>query len=214
MIERVMRRVRRVAAVRRYEPRIAEYRDIDGYLTPYEAVTLYALAASLREPSTVVEIGSWKGKSTYCLARGLRAGSVVAIDPFDASGEPGSHELYESSRGTGPLRRQFVERMTALGVIDKIVVRQGFSSEFVGRDERVGLLFIDGDHSREGCDFDYTNYAPALVGGGLVAFHDFDASRPELGPTWVVSNRVAPSGEFEFVGLYDSLWVGRRRARA
>lgn len=211
MIAQAMRGVRRAVTVRLDEPKISEYRGIEGYLTPYEAVSLYRLAASLPAPATVVEIGSWKGKSTYCLARGLRSGAVVAIDPFDASGEPGSRELYHESRGETPLLDQFVSRMQQLGVSGKIRVLQGFSADFVGHERAINLLFIDGDHSKEWCDFDFTNYSPHVVRGGLVALHDFDGRRPELGPTWVVQNRIAPSRDFEFVGLFDSLWVARKR---
>jgi predicted O-methyltransferase YrrM len=210
MIAQALRRVAKTAAVARHGSTIRAYETIEGYLTPYEAVSLYRLASRLPEPSTVVEIGSWKGKSTYCLARGLRSGTVVAIDPFDASGEPGSRELYEGTRGEAPLLDQFVARMTELGVMDKIKVRRGFSSDFVGADRAIGLLFIDGDHSKEGCTFDFTNFAPQVAPGGFVALHDFDGTRADLGPTWVANNCILPSEDYAFVGLFDSLWVARK----
>ncbi|WP_218280645.1 class I SAM-dependent methyltransferase [Verrucomicrobium spinosum] len=59
---------------------IRRYRGIEGWFTWKEALSLYELAKALPSNSTVVEIGSWKGRSTYCLAQGLKDGSVHAID--------------------------------------------------------------------------------------------------------------------------------------
>lgn len=208
---RTVRRIRRSLTIRRDEARIVAYREIDGFLSPYEAVALYQLAAALPPGGTILEIGSWKGKSTYCLARGLQQGKVFAIDPFDAAGEPGSHELYLARRGSSTLREQFEQRMNTLGVLDKIVVLQGYSTQYVGHVPRIDLLFIDGDHSIHGTGFDYLNYEPFLASGGYIAFHDYYPERKDLGPTWVIENKVLPSGRYMPRGRYDSLWVGQKK---
>jgi hypothetical protein len=187
--------------------KISPYKDIEGWLTEREAMGLYHFASLLPPGSTVVEIGSWKGKSTYCLARGLRHGRIEAIDPFDASGEPGSCEIYQKEKGQEPLIDQFRNKMGGLKVLDKIRIRHGSSRQFVGQSGAIDLLFIDGDHSQEACLFDFENYSPALRTGGYLAFHDFDPDRKDLGPTWVIENRVIPSGKYKFINLIDSLWV-------
>jgi hypothetical protein len=190
---------------------IKDYRDIDGWLSYNEATALYLLSTLLPPGGTIVEIGCWKGKSTYCLAKGLRKnGEIIAIDPFDGSGEPGSHELYEQRRGIIPLFDQFISNMASLNVLDKIRPESGFSHQFVGQFPKINLLFIDGDHSIEACDFDFLNYSSFIPSGGYVAFHDFDESRKDLGPTWVVENRVAPSKEYKFWGIFDTLWVAQK----
>ena len=51
---------------------IRRYETIDGFLTLSDAMCLYRTARKLMPGSTVVEIGSWKGKSTYCLAQPAR----------------------------------------------------------------------------------------------------------------------------------------------
>src|SRR3954452_19964829 len=60
--------------------------DIDGWLHPMEAWTLYqeVLHLDSHAPS-VVEIGSWKGRSAVTLALAVKqrgAGHVAAIDPM------------------------------------------------------------------------------------------------------------------------------------
>ena len=37
---------------------------------------------------------------------------------------------------------------------------------------QVDMLFIDGDHSDEGIDSDYRNYAPFVRSGGIIGLHD------------------------------------------
>lgn len=49
--------------------------------------------------SKILEIGSWKGKSTFCLAKGLKNGKICAIDPFNADGEEGSKEIHNEKKG-------------------------------------------------------------------------------------------------------------------
>ncbi len=72
------------------------YRKINGWLSPDEAIGLNKVAKQLPPNATVVEIGSWQGKSTYCILSGLKSGKVYAIDPFNASGgEDWNEEEYQ-----------------------------------------------------------------------------------------------------------------------
>ena len=192
--------------------KIKSYHDIDGWLKYNEATALYLMARLLPPRSTIVEIGCWKGKSVYCLARGLRKNcQLITIDPFDASGEPENYELYKQREGETPLFDQFLDNMKKLNVLDRIKPLKGLSNKFVGQFSKIDLLFIDGDHSIEGCDFDFLNYSPYISIGGYIVFHDFDKSRDDLGPTWVINNRVLPSNDYDFFGNFDSLWIARKK---
>lgn len=188
---------------------VRPYRAIEGFLTEAEAVALFRGANRSGTGATVVEIGSWKGKSTYCLARGLRtAGRIHAIDPFDASGEPGSAETYARERRALPLREQFEANIAS--VRDRIDVHQGYSREFVAAFASIDFLLIDGDHSVAGTRFDFESFGPKIRTGGWLAFHDYYPDRPELGPTWVIENLVGPSGRYREIARADSLWIGRK----
>lgn len=58
---------------------------------------------------------------------------------------------------------------------DKVVVLKGFSYQMAKEipDESLGLVFVDGDHTRLGVRTDIEYYYPKLVNGGIMAFHDF-----------------------------------------
>src|SRR5688500_180349 len=67
--------------------RLAE--KVHGWLTADEGDLLFRLARNVTaRMGVIVEIGSWKGKSTIFLARGSLAGSrvrVYAVDPHTGS---------------------------------------------------------------------------------------------------------------------------------
>lgn len=203
---RLLDKIRKVYIYRR----IRRFESVEGWLSAIEAIQLYRIASQLKKNAVIVEIGSWKGRSTLCLARGLKKGKLFAIDPFDASGEPESSETYRKQMGATPLLDQFRENMKSARVLDEIEICAGYSQQFAGKFKSIDLLFIDGDHSIEGCDRDFALFSPALVRGGYLLFHDYDPARKDLGPTWVIEHRVLPSPDFSFVGKYDTLWVAQK----
>ncbi|HZY81119.1 MAG TPA: class I SAM-dependent methyltransferase [Cyclobacteriaceae bacterium] len=189
---------------------IRAYKRIDGWLSLNEAYHLYVGAQSLPANATVVEIGSWKGKSTYCLAKGLRSGTVYAIDPFNSDGEEGSKQVYEKKAANEDLLNEFKTNMSATGVSKNVVPKKGYSKDFINEFKKIDFLFIDGDHSIEGAKFDFESYSPMLAKGGLIAFHDYDSVRNQLGPWVVIESIIKKSGNYEEVGVYDTLWMGRK----
>jgi predicted O-methyltransferase YrrM len=187
---------------------IRRYRRIEGWLTRAEALGLYDLARGMPPGARIVEIGSWKGKSTYCLAKGLKEGRVVAMDPFDGAGEEGSE--YRNLKGGDELIAQFRRNLDRENLLGKVDIKMGCSHEFAGQVKDIDFLFIDGDHSIEGCRYDFEMFAPQVRCDGLLAFHDYHPDRPDLGPTWVVDNLVTCSHGWRFFERCDSLIVFRR----
>ena len=198
----------------RCKRRIPHYYSIDGWLSETEALALYDLARSLRKNASVLEIGVWQGKSTYCLARGLSSGTVTVIDPFnaDGGGDAYSEVIYKEKQKEKhlDLRETFQRNLERGNVASKVKTLQGYSQQFVGSVPAIDLLFIDGDHSVEGCSFDFDAYQDAVLPGGYLLFHDYDPSRSNFGPTWVIHNKVLPSERYRPLKLVENLWIGQR----
>jgi len=207
---RIWNKWRRKARMRALLPSIHNYEGIGGFLSPLEASHLCFFASLLPSTAVIVEIGSWKGKSTYCLAQGLKRGVINAVDPFDASGTGEDSTTYEQGRGLEPLVEQFKRNLEPHIKSGQVVPCVGPSRDFVGKFPQIDLLFIDGDHSVEGCQFDFQNFAPHLTLGGYLLFHDYRRWKPEAGPTHVVHSHVMPSDQFEWMGTFDTLWVGKK----
>jgi hypothetical protein len=193
---------------------IPEYRAIDGFLSEAEALALYDMGQCLPRGAVALEIGAWQGKSTYCLARGVSNGTLAVIDPFNAKSgkDVDSETLFQSivKEQNIDLFDRFQKNMQRGGVDSVIKVYKGYSHQYVGCLPALDLLFIDGDHSIEGCSFDFDEYHKTINPGGYLAFHDYYPDRPDLGSTWVINNKVMPSGNFKNLKVVDSLWIGRR----
>jgi MMP 1-O-methyltransferase len=189
---------------------LGHYTTIEGWLKESEANGLCEVAALLPKHSQVVEIGSWKGKSTWCIAQGLKKGIINCIDPFNGDGEEGSKEIYLKTKGTKTLLEQFQTNLQHVHNRVKVNILQGYSREFVGHVRNIDFLFIDGDHSIEGCRFDFENFEMDIKRGGYLAFHDYDSNRPDLGPTWVIDNLVKKNSSYRLFKTLDSLTIFKK----
>ena len=189
---------------------LQNYLNIEGWLTPNEANGLFEISSMLPKESVVLEIGSWKGKSTWCIAQGLKKGIINCIDPFNAAGEEGSKEIYEKTKGNISLLEQFQNNMKGISPEVTVITHKGYSSDFVNAIPNIDFLFIDGDHSIEGCRFDYENFENEVKVGGYLAFHDYYPDRPELGSTWVIQNLVKQNKNYIHYNDFDSLSVFKK----
>lgn len=197
---------------------ILPYVSIDGWLSVGEAIALFELARSLpAERPRAVEIGSWQGKSTVCLARGLRGKHeprLYCIDPFDGSGDPHSTGAYAERAGAlaGPLRGAFERNLAAAGVRDLVEVRAGFSHDHAAAlPGPLDLVFLDGDHGHEAVRRDFRDWAAKVRPGGYLAMHDVFHPVHE-GPRAVVEEFVKPDPAWTDHRAIDSLFVARRAA--
>src|SRR5262245_20107139 len=143
---------------------------VEGWLNPSEARVLFSLARRCTGRGVIVEIGSWKGKSTICLARGSQIGSrteIHAVDPH--TGSPQHREML----GEVCTFEEFKRNIRAAKV-DELVVPHVDFSEAVARtfEAPVELIFIDGLHEYEGVKTYFEAWFPRVLDGGIMAFHD------------------------------------------
>lgn len=171
--------------------------DVPGWLTDEEGEALYELARRCEGRGVIVEIGSWKGKSTICLARGSRAGNsvrVYAVDPH-ADYRFGDFKANVERAGVGDL-------VTPIASLS-----QAAADDF---DEPIELLFVDGSHEEHLVREDFAKWVPKVVDGGWVAFHDTTWTP---GPRRVVGELVYRSRSFKDVRfVIGSLTVAHKVA--
>ena len=180
--------------------------SLEGMLSIEEAELLARLAAGVRD-GVVLEVGSYRGKSTAALALGARAGAgatVFAIEP---------HEEFTGVLGgkfSGEDRAAFFHAMLQVDCTQQVRLIN-LSSEVVAPGWRrpIGLLWIDGDHRYEAVRRDADCWLPHLVPGGLVAFHD--SLDENLGPIRVIRGLLA-RGDHELVERCVATTVLRKLA--
>jgi MMP 1-O-methyltransferase len=183
------------AFARTVKPLIA---DVPGWLTDEEGEALYELARGCRGRGVIVEIGSWKGKSTICLGLGSRAGAatrIFAVDP---------HADYRFG--------DFKANVERAGIADLVTPVAALSQAAAGDfHEPIELLFVDGSHEEALVREDFEQWVPKIVDGGWVAFHDTTWT---AGPRRVVGDRIYRSHGFKDVRfVVGSMTVARKVER-
>jgi predicted O-methyltransferase YrrM len=148
---------------------------IPGWFREGNAVVFYGVMQSMR-PATVVEIGSYLGRSTVFFALTMREvnphGRVVAIDPHTGDRQ----HLEALSVDRLPSFDLFSEHLRAAGVEDLVDTRAATSLEAAdGWTEPVDLLYVDGWHSYDAVIADGEAWLPHLSDRGVVVFDDYTA---------------------------------------
>jgi MMP 1-O-methyltransferase len=160
--------------------------DIPGWLTDEEGEALYELAKGCTGKGVIVEIGSWKGKSTTCLGLGSRAGKNVPIFAVDP------HADYRFG--------EFKENIERAGVADLVTPIASKSQDAVGAFDRpIELLFVDGSHEYDDVKADFDQWVPKLVEGGTIAVHDTTL--------WEGPKRVVEDNIYRGTGFKDVRFV-------
>lgn len=190
--------VRRLLAdARGLDVSLAEGLGVEGLLEEREGICLYLLARRAAPLGTVVEIGSYKGRSTWYLARGVAdaggAWPVVAFDPH--------------LEGT---QAAFLENLERTGIASRVEAHAAFSyDEAATFDRPIGLLWIDGDHSYAGVKRDFDDWFDKLVPGGWLAFHD--TVNHWHGPTRLVRELLADRNDLDSVGVMGTITFARKQ---
>jgi len=184
---------------RHYSPVQAAMLAVDGLLTGREAILLHDLAKEAGG-GCIVEIGSFHGRSTVALAMGSQTGQkapVYAVDPYLQFVGPlgGAFGPHDKAR----LLQNLIMTGTAASVwlvhLPSIQAARGWQ-------DPIALLWIDGDHTYEGVKADFEAWAPLVIPGGIVAFHD--SLDPRLGPHKLITE-IITTGIFEHIGVVEKI---------
>jgi predicted O-methyltransferase YrrM len=165
----------------------------------------------------VVEIGSWKGKSSVMLAAGLirkKQPRLFCVDSFQGDEDPAYQQKYYSElmqRDPRDLEEVFKLNIRSCGLQHIAAPVRGYSFECCrGWSESIDLLFIDANHEYPAVRRDFEDWSPFVKDGGVVAFHD--VSEQFEGPRRVVSEKVNPP-EFGPDSFVDTLvWAIKNAA--
>src|SRR5258708_4465964 len=164
---------------------------VEGWFDLDHANRLYDLANQyVTEGGEVLEVGSWKGRSSYILAAIChdRHAHLTCMDSFaglvvpDYSKPQEGHprwNLYMT--GNGYYHEAFEDK----NFIDQIKKNlEGFDVKFLKGDSKVlykkikddslDLCFIDGDHEHPGVDLDLKHFWPKVKKGGIFCGHDYE----------------------------------------
>jgi len=182
---------------------LSEIENVEGYLAPNEIRFLALMAACPTAEGEILEIGSFKGKSTIVLAKSAALANekafVNAVDPMTAPSET-DPDLAGADSSLEDFRRNLSQH----GVDGRVRFHQKFSHE-LSPDWKtpLRLLWIDGDHTYEGTKLDFDGFAPWLADGAIVAIHD--VLHEFEGGARVVAEKILASPHFGPCGFCGSI---------
>lgn len=142
--------------------------------TPEDVMMALAdFAAQVPADQEIVEIGVFHGRTALQLAWGARQGQrahVTGIDLWDAPGNTYGPPFTDASS-----RRWAHHHIQSFGYSRDIALVQGFSHDVAASYDGppVGLLFVDGDHSKDGARRDILAWAGHLAPDARIAVDDY-----------------------------------------
>lgn len=121
-----------------------------GSFSQYDMKVVYPAIHELTSDQVYLEVGVQYGRSLDFVRRNSKA-QVFGIDIDNSK--------YEGVEGA-----TFIHKPSNEAVKDWKLP--------------IDVLFIDGDHTYEGCADDFNNFAPFVKVGGIIFFHDCDDTSP------------------------------------
>jgi hypothetical protein len=186
-----------------YDQIAAAVEPLDGWMSPDQGRRLFAAAARCAPAGTIVEIGSFRGKSTVVLASAAPAGvQVVAIDPH-AGNDRGPQEFEGFEAEAADDHAVFLANLRAGGVADRVRHVRAFSHAAHGEvTEPVDVLYVDGAHRFGPARADIRDWGARVTDGGTMLIHDSFSS---VGVTLAIFAELASGRRFRYVGRSRSL---------
>lgn len=185
---------------KKYNSLFEDLDEIDGWLSVDEAWILYTLSKRVPKPQQIVEIGSFKGKSTIPIARGTLLGSKTKIHSID---------IHEGLEGiSDSTLDDFKKNLEENNVLSQVDIYKNYST-VVGESwdrGKIGLLFIDASHEYEDVSDDYFTWKKHLGSGSFVIFHDANMH----GPNKLIREIISNDSDLGALGYMDSLFVFKK----
>jgi predicted O-methyltransferase YrrM len=176
--------------------------QIFTHLTQEERLLLYHLGRKQPQGVTFVEIGSYLGASSCFLAAAAleRGGLLHCVDTwFNEGMSEGKQDTWaEFSKNTMPFSAT-------------IRAHRALSTEVAAYfNDKIDLLFVDGDHTYEACKADLEAWLPHLKDGGVLVMHDYGWAE---GVRSVVDEIVKPRQKEKGHVMQNTYWTAIEKWR-
>lgn len=177
--------------------------EVEGWLTDDQIERLHRAAVDVGPGGRIVEIGSFRGRSTIVLASSADTSvEIVAIDPH-AGNDRGPQEIEGFADEAAEDNACFERNLEAAGVRERVTHLRMFSDDAHGRvDGAIDVLFVDGAHRFGPARADIRDWGARVTPGGRMLIHDSFSS---IGVTLAILAELLTSTSWRYVGRSQSL---------
>ena len=174
------------------------YEQIDGFFTRNDRRFYHFHAQTAPESGHFVEIGSWKGRSAFCMASELerlgKATRLTCVDTWEGSEEHAEH----SSIQKGTLYDEFLTNISRYQHRIQPMRLPSLEAAATFPDRSLDFVFIDAAHDYENVKADIHAWAPKVKPSGVLAGHDYY--------TWPGVRQAVDEVIGNDVTIFDGLW--------
>ena len=191
--------------------------NVKGFLSDKEAKKLQELFLKVHHLGSVLEIGTYCGKSTlnFALIAKKIDGLIYTVDHHTGSEEHQlgeeyhDEDLYDKRLKKFNTLPEFLKNLRSSNLgrfIIPIISKSSDASKTFS--ESISLLFIDGGHSLEAALCDYNSWKDKICSGGLLVIHDVFPNPQDGGrPPFEIYSKAQKSKQFEDLGIYETLGI-------
>ncbi|MFN3254233.1 MAG: class I SAM-dependent methyltransferase [Ilumatobacter sp.] len=186
---------------------MAAVADVDGWMSPGQGATLFDAASRCPDGGTIVEIGSFRGRSTIVLAQAAASNvRIFAIDPH-AGNDRGPQEIDGFVDEAADDHAVFLANLERAGVADRVTHVRAFSDDAHDRiDGGIDVLYVDGAHRYGPALADIRSWGDRVLDGGTMLIHDSFSS---IGVTGAIMRSLVAGRRFRYVGRSRSMTIYR-----
>ena len=192
-------------------------KDVKGFLSDKEAKKLQELFLKVHHLGSVLEIGTYCGKSALNFSDVAKDvnGLIYTIDHHTGSEEHQLGQEYHDSELFDERLKKFntlpeflnnLKSKKMAKFIIPIIDKSQNASKFFS--EKISLLFVDGGHSFETALSDYNAWKDKICSEGLLVIHDVFPNPKDGGrPPYEIYTLARESNEFDDLGIYETLGI-------
>lgn len=151
------------------------YQNIQGWSEygPYYA----DIVNKLKDGDTIVEVGSWKGRSTvYMAVEIINSGKNIkfyAVDTFTGSAEHNPNDFINDA-----VYVEFMKNIEPVKDIITVIRKPSIEASALFKNNELAFVFLDAAHDYDNVKKDIAHWYPKVKTGSIIAGHDYD-------PGWV-----------------------------
>jgi hypothetical protein len=137
----------------------------------------YDLVEAVR-PQKLVELGAYNGMSYFVFCQSMIENNIdglcYAVDTWGGDDHTGDYDesIFEE------VRHHARENYRGISYLMRMLFNDAVHHF---EDESIDLLHIDGLHTYDAVQEDFTNWYPKVRPGGIILFHDIDARQSDFG---------------------------------